>query len=87
MNVTLPHVTPDPTKAEPFSGVRRPLVSLRGVSKVFSNGTVALQNMSLEVAQRLGAETARLESLNHCWMAEAPDVVAPVMERFWSSLA
>jgi len=43
--------------------------------------------MSLEVAQRLGAETARLESLNHCWMAEAPDVVAPVMERFWSSLA
>lgn len=42
--------------------------------------------MSLEVAERLGAETARLESLDHCWMAEAPEVVAPVLERFWSSL-
>lgn len=44
------------------------------------------ERMSLEVAQRLGAETARLESLNHCWMAEAPEVVAPVLRRFWSSL-
>jgi hypothetical protein len=43
--------------------------------------------MSLEVAQRLGAQTARLDDLNHCWMAEAPEVVAPVLERFWSSLA
>ena len=42
--------------------------------------------MSLEVAQRLGAETACLKDLNHCWMAEAPEVVAPVLERFWSSL-
>lgn len=42
--------------------------------------------MSLDVAERLGAETARLDGLNHCWMAEAPDVVAPVLERFWSSL-
>jgi len=41
--------------------------------------------MSLEVAERLGAETARLDDLNHCWMAEAPEVVAPVLERFWSS--
>jgi hypothetical protein len=41
---------------------------------------------SLEVAERLGAETARLDDLNHCWMAEAPEVVAPVLERFWSSL-
>jgi pimeloyl-ACP methyl ester carboxylesterase len=41
--------------------------------------------MSLEVAERLGAQTARLGDLNHCWMAEAPDVVAPVLERFWES--
>jgi hypothetical protein len=42
--------------------------------------------MSLEVAERLGAETARLDGLDHCWMAEAPEVVAPVLERFWASL-
>jgi len=42
--------------------------------------------MSLQVAERLGAETARLDDLNHCWMAEAPEVVAPVLERFWASL-
>ena len=46
----------------------------------------AAEAMSLEVAERLGAETARLDDLDHCWMAEAPQVVAPVMERFWSSL-
>ena len=44
-----------------------------------------VESMSLEVAERLGAETARLDSLNHCWMAEAPERVAPVLERFWSS--
>jgi hypothetical protein len=43
--------------------------------------------MSLEVAERLGAPTARLERLNHCWMAEAPAVVARTLERVWSSLA
>ncbi len=42
--------------------------------------------MSLEVAERLGAETARLDDLNHCWMAEAPETVAPVLEGFWASL-
>jgi pimeloyl-ACP methyl ester carboxylesterase len=42
--------------------------------------------MSLEVAARLGAETARLDDLNHCWMAEAPEVVGPILERFWRSL-
>jgi pimeloyl-ACP methyl ester carboxylesterase len=45
------------------------------------------EEMSFEVAERLGAETARLDDLNHCWMAEAPEVVAPVLQRFWSSLA
>jgi pimeloyl-ACP methyl ester carboxylesterase len=29
--------------------------------------------MSFEVADRLGAQTARLDDLNHCWMAEAPE--------------
>src|SRR3972149_4960252 len=42
--------------------------------------------MSLQVAERLGAEIARLDDLNHCWMAEAPEVAAPVLERFWASL-
>lgn len=42
--------------------------------------------MSLEVADRIGAKTARLDELEHCWMAEAPDVVAPTLGRFWSSL-
>jgi NitT/TauT family transport system ATP-binding protein len=37
---------PDPTRRP-----RAPLVSLRSVSKIFSNGTVALQDMSLEVNQ------------------------------------
>ena len=44
------------------------------------------ESMSLEVAARLGAETARLDDLNHCWMAEAPEVVAPVLRGFWASL-
>lgn len=45
-----------------------------------------VQAMSTEVANRLGAETASLGDLNHCWMAEAPQAVKPVLERFWSSL-
>ena len=39
------------TKLGPRSGRRAPLVSLRAVSKTFSNGTVALQNMSLDIAE------------------------------------
>ena len=42
--------------------------------------------MSLEVAGWLGAETARLDDLHHCWMAEAPEVVTSALERFWASL-
>ena len=42
--------------------------------------------MSREIARRLGAQTARLDGLNHCWMAEAPEVAAAVLQRFWSSL-
>jgi hypothetical protein len=45
-----------------------------------------VEAMSLEVAEPLGAETVRLDNLNHCWMAEAPELVASVLERFWSSL-
>jgi pimeloyl-ACP methyl ester carboxylesterase len=45
-----------------------------------------VESMSFEIAQQLGAETARLDDLEHCWMAEAPEEVAPVLQRFWSSL-
>jgi pimeloyl-ACP methyl ester carboxylesterase len=44
-----------------------------------------VEAMSLEVGERLGAQTARLDDLDHCWMAEAPETVAQVLERFWSS--
>jgi pimeloyl-ACP methyl ester carboxylesterase len=43
------------------------------------------EEMSLEVAQRLGAQTARVGNLDHCWMAEAPETAATVLQRFWSS--
>jgi pimeloyl-ACP methyl ester carboxylesterase len=42
--------------------------------------------MSVEVGEYLGAEFARLDGLNHYWMAEAPETVAQVLERFWASL-
>lgn len=42
------------------------------------------ERMSVEVAQRLGAETARLDGLDHCWMAQAPAVVAEVLQQFWT---
>jgi pimeloyl-ACP methyl ester carboxylesterase len=45
-----------------------------------------VEEMSLEVAQRLGAATARLDGLNHAWMAEAPERVASILEEFWSAL-
>jgi pimeloyl-ACP methyl ester carboxylesterase len=44
------------------------------------------EEMSFEVARRLRAQTARLDDLQHCWMAEAPEVVAPVLQRFWTAL-
>jgi pimeloyl-ACP methyl ester carboxylesterase len=45
------------------------------------------EERSLEVARRLGAQTARLDGLEHCWMAQAPEIVAGVLQRFWASLA
>ncbi len=42
--------------------------------------------MSLEVAEQLKADTVRMNGLNHCWMAEAPEAVAFILERFWASL-
>lgn len=44
------------------------------------------EEKSLEVAASLGASTARLDDLNHCWMAEAPSLVVSTLERFWSSM-
>ena len=44
------------------------------------------EQRSIEVAEKLGAKTARLEELNHCWMAEDPELVANVLEKFWKSL-
>lgn len=42
--------------------------------------------LSLEVVDYLGARTARLDGLGHCWMAQAPGTVAAVLEQFWRSL-
>ena len=44
-------VIPRDIQPSPPQRGKRPLVSLRGVSKMFSNGTVALQNMSLDIGQ------------------------------------
>src|SRR5262249_36057809 len=41
------------------------------------------EQRSLEVAARLGADTARLDDLEHCWMAQAPGIAATVLQRFW----
>ena len=43
--------------------------------------------MSIDVARQLGAATARLDRLNHCWMAEGPERVAETLHSFWASLA
>jgi len=44
-----------------------------------------VEQRSVTVAERLGARTARLDGLEHCWMAQAPEQVAEVLQRFWSS--
>jgi len=39
------------TELEPRRAPRAPLVSLHAVTKIFSNGTVALKDMSLDIGQ------------------------------------
>lgn len=58
-----------------------------------ANGLVLLlqdppdvEERSVEVAQSLGAATARLDGLNHAWMAEAPERVAAFLDEFWAAL-
>lgn len=45
-----------------------------------------IEQRTLAVAETLGAQTARLGDLEHCWMAQAPDRVAEVLRRFWGGL-
>ena len=42
--------------------------------------------MNLDVAQMLGARTASLGDLEHCWMAQDPEATVEGLRRFWASL-
>jgi NitT/TauT family transport system ATP-binding protein len=79
MNVTVP--SPTPQSASPASArlppARTRLVSLRGVSKVFSNGTIALQNMSIDVAQ---GEFVSLLGPSGCGKSTALRIIAGLGE-------
>src|SRR3954453_12990831 len=79
MSSTVAELTPEAGKGAPVerSGARRPLVSLRGVSKVFSNGTVALQDMSLDVAQ---GEFVSLLGPSGCGKSTALRIIAGLGE-------
>ncbi len=61
----------------PDAGSSRPLVRLDGVSKIFSNGTVALQNMSLDVGE---GEFISLLGPSGCGKSTALRIVAGLGE-------
>jgi NitT/TauT family transport system ATP-binding protein len=56
---------------------RAPLVSLRGITKVFSNGTVALQNFSLDIVQ---GELLSLLGPSGCGKSTALRIIAGLGE-------
>ena len=65
----------------------------QAVGRTLASGLVLLlpdppeeERMSLEVATQLGARTARLEGLDHCWMAEGPEQTLEILRAFWASL-
>jgi pimeloyl-ACP methyl ester carboxylesterase len=76
----LPNVRSD-WRVEVPSGGMPPGLVLHAAADPFGDGS-----MSGEVASELGAATARLDDLGHCWMAEDPERAATLLERFWASL-
>src|SRR5262245_16398532 len=79
MNMTAPGPTVEPARPDSSRqpGLRARLVSLRGVSKVFSNGTVALQNMSIDVEQ---GEFVTLLGPSGCGKSTALRIIARLGE-------
>lgn len=63
------------------AGTIRPGLVLHAAADPFGNGP-----MSDDAASELGATTARLDDLGHCWMVEDPVCVGHILERFWAAL-
>jgi pimeloyl-ACP methyl ester carboxylesterase len=45
------------------------------------------EDLSIDVARRLAAQTHRFDGLGHAWMTEDPATTAAVLQQFWSSVA
>jgi pimeloyl-ACP methyl ester carboxylesterase len=45
------------------------------------------EDLSIDVARRLAAQTHRFDGLGHAWMTEDPAMAAAVLQQFWSSVA